>query len=425
MQSRQRGRALALGAGAVVAIDDATVAALSEECSTQVVQWRRQIHANPELGFEEFETAELSAEVLRRLGLDVQSGIASTGIVATLYGSHPGPTVALRADMDALPITEETGLPFKSGIEGRMHACGHDAHTAMLLGAATVLSKLRLQLHGNVKFILQPSEERMGGAIPMIKAGVLRDPDVEAIFATHIWPDVPYGCVHVHQGPTMASLDEFSICIHGRGGHVATPHKSVDAIYAAGRFVSGLQSIVSRELDPTDPVVVSVGRIEGGAAYNAIASEVSMRGTVRTVDPSLRQVIRDKIDDHLRGIAVSDRISYDYDYHFGYPPVINSAEMANFTHATATRVLGPARAKFAVKPSMVGEDFAYFAQEVPGAMYLLGVGDADIGCYPLHHSMFNFNEDILTVGVRMFAQLAVDFLESNSIGGLEVGMRVE
>jgi amidohydrolase len=302
----------------VVAIDDVTVAALSEECSTQVVEWRRQIHAYPELGFQEHKTAELSAGVLRDLGLDVQSGIASTGIVATLYGSRPGPTVALRADMDALPVIEETGLPFESRIEGRMHACGHDAHTAMLLGAATVLSKLRPQLHGNVKFIFQPSEERMGGARPMIEAGVLREPDVEAIFATHIWPDVPYGCVHVHRGPAMASLDEFSIRICGQGGHVATPHKSVDAISAAGFFISGLQSIVSRELDPTEPVVVSVGRIEGGTAYNAIASEVFMHGTVRTVDSDLRRIIRDKIEDHLRSLVISNKIKYHYDYHFGY-----------------------------------------------------------------------------------------------------------
>lgn len=406
----------------VVAIDDVTVAALSEECSTQVVEWRRQIHAYPELGFQEHKTAELSAGVLRDLGLDVQSGIASTGIVATLYGSRPGPTVALRADMDALPVIEETGLPFESRIEGRMHACGHDAHTAMLLGAATVLSKLRPQLHGNVKFIFQPSEERMGGARPMIEAGVLREPDVEAIFATHIWPDVPYGCVHVHRGPAMASLDEFSIRICGQGGHVATPHKSVDAISAAGFFISGLQSIVSRELDPTEPVVVSVGRIEGGTAYNAIASEVFMHGTVRTVDSDLRRIIRDKIEDHLRSLVISNKIKYHYDYHFGYPPVINSAEMADLVHATAKRVLGPTRAKFALKPSMVGEDFACFAREVPGAIYLLGVGDSDTGCYPLHHPKFNFNEDILATGVRMFVQIAVDFLQSGSTVRSEVGV---
>lgn len=407
-----------------MAINDAIITTLSERCSNQVVEWRRHIHAHPEPGFQEFETAELSARVLNRLGLDVRSGIASTGLEAVLWGAKPGPTVALRADMDALPIIEATGLPFASCVDGRMHACGHDAHTAMLLGAATVLSELRSELCGNVKFIFQPSEEQNGGAEPMIEAGVLQDPDVDAVFATHIWPDVPYGCVHVHRGPAMASLDEFSIRIYGQGGHVATPHKSVDAIAAAGFFISGLQSIVSRELDPTEPAVVSVGRIEGGTAYNAIASDVFLHGTVRAVNSSIRQIIRDKIDGRLRGLAASHGIRYDFDYHFGYPPVINSVEMAEFVYATALRILGPGRADFASKPSMVGEDFAYLARKVPGAIYLLGVGDSDKCCYPLHHPKFDFNEDILGIGVRILAQLAVDYLQTDGKGRSEVGMQI-
>ena len=405
-------------------IDDATVAALSEEYLSQVVEWRRRIHAHPELGFQEFRTTELSARVLESLGLDVRKDIATTGLTATLWGGRPGPTVALRADMDALPITEDTGLPFASSVKGRMHACGHDAHTAMLLGAATVLSKLRSQLRGNVKFILQPSEEQTGGAAPMIEAGVLRDPDVDAIFAAHIWPDVPYGCVHVHRGPAMASLDEFSIRIHGHGGHVATPHKSVDAIAASAFFVCELQAIVARELDPTEPGVLSVGCVEGGTVYNAIASEVSMRGTVRAVNPAIRQIVRNKINDHLRGLEASHGVKYDFDYHFGYPPVINSEEMADFVHATASRILGPDRAAFATKPSMVGEDFAFFVREIPGAIYLLGVGDSDTSHYPLHHPKFNFNEDILGLGVRMLAQLAADFLEIGTISRSEVSVQI-
>lgn len=397
-------------------IDDSTIAALSEECSNQVVEWRRKIHEHPEPGFRESHTAELSAQVLHRLGLDVRSGIASTGLTATVWGSRPGPTVALRADMDALPIAEDTGLPFASRVEGMMHACGHDAHTAMLLGAATVLSKLRSQMRGNVKFILQPSEERVGGAEPMIEAGVLRDPDVSAVFAAHVWPDVPYGCVHVHHGPAMASLDEFTIRIQGRGGHVATPHKSVDAIVATGFLISELQSVVSRELDPTEPAVVSIGRIEGGTVYNAIASDVSLHGTVRAVNPAIRTIIRDKMDDRLRGLAASHGISYDFDYHLGYPPVVNSAEMADLVHRTAARILGAQRSAFAVRPSMVGEDFAYFLQEVPGAIYLLGVGDSDTCCYPLHHAKFNFNEGVLGIGVRVLVQIAVDYLSMIGAG---------
>lgn len=387
------------------------VTALSQGCAGDVVAWRRQIHACPEIGFEEYKTAELAAQVLSQLGLEVKTGIAGTGIVATLRGALPGPTVALRADMDALPVVENTGLPFASTNPGVMHACGHDGHTAMLLGAATVLTQLRSELSGNVKFLFQPSEERTGGAAPMIAAGVLRDPDVSALFAAHLWPDTPFGNVQVHRGPAMASLDEFAVLIHGRGGHVATPHKSVDAIAAASAFVVGLQTIVSRELDPTEPAVVSVGKIEGGSAYNAIASEVLLRGTVRTVNPSLRQLIRDKMDSRLKGLAEGYGISYDLDYYFGYPPVINSAEMADFVVATAGRVVGRNNAGFVTRPSMVGEDFAYFAQEVPGAIYLLGVGDPNTCCHPLHHPRFNFDESILGVGVTLLVQLAVDYLE--------------
>lgn len=396
-----------------MAIDDAVIAALSEGCARDVVAWRRQIHAHPETGFEEFRTAELAAQVLRHLGLEVQTGVAGTGIVATLRGALPGPTVGLRADMDALPITEDTDLPFASTVPGVMHACGHDGHTSMLLGAATVLTGLRSKLAGNVRFVFQPSEERNGGAAPMIAAGALRDPDVDAMFAAHLWPDTPFGHIEVHRGPAMASLDEFAITIRGRGGHVATPHKSVDAIAAAAALVMDLQTIVSRELDPTEPAVVSVGRIEGGSAYNAIACEVLLRGTVRVVNPSLRKVICDKIEGRLRGLAESHGVSYDFDYHFGYPPVINSAEMADFVIATAGRVFGPDRAAYVTRPSMVGEDFAYFEQEVPGAIYLLGVGDSDTCCYPLHHPMFSFDESILGLGVRFLVQLAVDYLRSH------------
>lgn len=406
-------------------INDAVVASLSEECLSQVREWRRRIHAYPELGFEEFKTAELSVQILEGLGLEVRKDIAKTGLIATLWGERAGPTVAFRADMDALPITEETGLPYASRIKGKMHACGHDAHTAMLLGAATVLSKLRSRLRGNVKFIFQPSEEQIGGAAPMIEAGILRDPDVDAIFAAHIWPDVPYGSVHVHKGPAMASLDEFTIRIHGDGGHVATPHKSIDSITASAFLVCQLQSIVSRELDPTEPAILSVGRVQGGTAYNAIAPEVVMRGTVRAVNPSIRQIVRNKINDHLRGLEASYGVKCDFDYRFGSPPVINSKEMANLVYSTASRILGPDRAAFAEKPSMVGEDFTFFLQEVPGAIYLLGVGDSDTCRYPLHHPKFNFNDDVLGIGVRMFVQLAIDFLHRIGTGGLEVNIQGE
>lgn len=394
--------------------DQDIVLALCKEIENDVIQWRRQIHSYPELGFREFRTSQLVTQVLRDQGLEVRTGIAETGVEAILYGGKDGPTVALRADMDALRIGEETSLSFASKVSGVMHACGHDGHTAMLLGAATVLSRLRECLPGNVKFIFQPSEEQAAGALRMIEKGVLDNPPVDAIFAIHIWPDIPYGCIGVHCGPAMASLDEFSIKIHGRGGHVATPHRSSDVIAAAGFFLSQLQSIVSRELDPIEPVVVSVGRIDGGTAYNVIASELCMHGTVRTLNLSLRKVVKDKIEDRLRAIAIAHSITYDYDYHFGCPPVVNSFEMATLVRDAGVRVLGQNRSIFLENPSMAGEDFAYFLQRIPGAMVLLGAGDEKTCRFPLHHPRFAFNDSVLITGVRMLSEVAIDYLIQSS-----------
>lgn len=384
---------------------------LIDEVKSKVIEIRRAIHARPETGYEEFQTSKLAADVLASLGLDVRQGIAGTGIVGVLYGHGPGRTVALRADMDALPIAEDTGLEFASTVPGKMHACGHDGHVAMLLGAAMVLSRMRDVIRGNVKFIFQPSEERTGGALPMIEEGVLEDPHVDAVFAAHLWPDVPFGCVGVHHGPAMAALDEIHIEIYGKGGHVATPHKSIDAVVGAASFVLEVQSIISRETDPTEPAVVSIGQISGGTAYNAIADKVVLSGTVRVVNPDLREIMKKKIGDRLCGLQKSRGINYKFDYKFGYPPVINDSEMARFVQEMAGQVLGKDRAFQITRPAMVGEDFAYFLQRVPGAIFLLGVGDSTVGNYPLHHPKFMFNEDALGLGVQVLSQIAVSYLE--------------
>lgn len=384
---------------------------LVDEVKSKVIEIRRAIHAHPEIGYEEFETSKLAAEVLASLGLEVRTGIAGTGTVGVLYGREPGRTVALRADMDALPIAEDTGLEFTSTVPGKMHACGHDGHVAMLLGAAMVLSRMKDVIRGNVKFIFQPSEERTGGALPMIQEGVLEDPHVDAVFAAHLWPDVPFGCVGVHHGPAMAALDEIYIEIYGEGGHVATPHKSIDAVVGAASFILEVQSIVSRETDPTEPVVVSIGQISGGTAYNAIADKVVMSGTVRVVNPDLREIMKKKIGDRLRGLQKSYGIHYKFDYKFGYPPVINDYEMARFVQDVAGQVLGKDKAFQITRPAMVGEDFAYFLQRVPGAIFLLGVGDSTVANHPLHHPKFMFNEEILSLGVHVLSQIAVSYLE--------------
>lgn len=381
------------------------------EVMGRVIEIRRKVHAHPELGYEEHETSKLVSEVLEPLGLEVRTGVAGTGVVGVLHGRDTGHTVALRADMDALPITEDTGLAFSSTVPGKMHACGHDGHVAMLLGTAMVLSGLRDLIHGSVKFIFQPSEERTGGALPMIERGVLEDPDVDAIFAAHLWPDVPFGCVGVHEGPAMAALDEIHIEIYGKGGHVATPHRSIDAVLGAASFILELQSIVSREIDPTEPAVVSIGQVCGGTAYNAIADKVMLGGTVRVVNPDLRQVMEKKISDRLRGLQESYGIQHSFEYRFGYPPVVNDHEMARFVREVAGELLGRDKAFQIARPVMAGEDFAYYLERVPGAIFLLGIGDSSVGNHPLHHPKFMFNEDVLEVGVWVLSQIAVSYLE--------------
>lgn len=396
-------------------MDKGPVMACALEFAERVVEIRRQIHVRPELGFEETETAALVSRVLSEIGLEVTSGVAGTGVVGLLRGGRPGRTVGLRADMDALPITEDTGLAFASQIPGKMHACGHDGHVAMLLGAAMVLSRLRNDLEGNVKLIFQPSEERVGGAAPMIEAGVLENPHVDAIFAAHLWPDVPFGSVGVHYGPAMASLDEIEMEIRGRGGHVATPHKSVDAIVAAAFFISQLQSVVSRETDPTEPVVVGIGRIEGGTAYNAIADRVTMRGTVRVVNPELRKAMKDRIQERLCALDQALGTEHTFTYKFGYPPVVNNEQMADFVQKTAAGLFGEEKAVRLVRPSLVGEDVAYYLERVPGAIFLLGVGDGLICNHPLHHPGFAFNEDVLFSGVTLLSTIAMNYLSTKQV----------
>lgn len=389
---------------------DELIRSHAQQIADAVIGFRRQLHAHPEAGFQEVETGRLVSEVLESAGIEVTRGVGKTGVVGLLRGARSGRTVALRADMDALPIIEETGLPFASLVQGRMHACGHDGHVSMLLGAALVLSRIKEHLSGNVKFIFQPSEEQTGGAAPMIESGVLENPGVDAVFAAHLWPDVPFGSVGVHHGPAMASLDEIAVDIRGRGGHVATPHKSVDAIVAASFFVSQLQSIVSRETDPTEPAVVSIGRIEGGTAYNAIADRVSMKGTVRVVNPGLRAVMKDKIEGRLKALDEAFGVEHEFLYKFGYPPVVNNPRMADFVLKTAAGLLGEDHSMLLTRPSLVGEDVAYFLERVPGAIYLLGVGDGQSGSYPLHHPRFTFNEDILQTGVTLLSTIAFNYL---------------
>jgi len=377
------------------------------EIIDDVVRWRRQIHRHPEFGFEERETSALVERELRAAGIDVRR-VAVTGIVATLTGSKPGKTIALRADMDGLPIQEHPGLDFASEIPGAMHACGHDAHTAMLLGAAISLARERSELRGNVRFLFQPAEEGPGGARPMIEAGALRSPDVDMVAMLHVWPTLPAGSIGLRDGAMTASCDDFDIRIGGRGGHAGYPHNAVDTIPIAAEIVGALQTIASREIDPLKALVIAIGRIEGGYRRNVVADAATLQGTFRCLDESLRQSIPERIERIVAGICAAHRAKHEVEFVYGYPSVHNDA-------ALSAKVMEIARAVPQIDsvvelevPTMGAEDFAYFAQVVPGCMIRLGCASPDDPqAASLHSPDFHLDERALASGVALLRALAL------------------
>ncbi len=377
---------------------------LAEKIEDEVISLRREFHQNPELGFEEVETAKKVADYLTRLGLDVETGIARTGVVGILKGDLPGPVIALRADMDALPIIEKTGVEYASKVSGKMHACGHDGHMAMLLGTAKILSQLRSQLKGTVKFIFQPAEEGLGGAQPMIEEGVL-DPKVDAIFGIHLWPGYQSGTIVLKYGAMMAAPDHFILKIKGKGGHGSAPHETVDAIAVSAQVISALQQIVSRQITPTQPVVVSIGTINGGYRDNVIADEVKMTGTVRTLCPDLRDEIPRKMEEIIKGVTTAFGADYELEYKQLYPPIINDDKMVNLVKEVGEKVLGLEKVNVIKEPVMAGEDFAYFLEKVPGTFIHLGCSSGPETSYPLHNPKFNMDEKALISGVMTFCNL--------------------
>lgn len=379
----------------------------------EVVSLRRDLHQHPELAFAEKRTAQVVAEYLGRLGLQVTTGIAGTGVTGLLKGGRPGKTVALRADMDALPLTEETGLPFASVHPGTMHACGHDGHTAVLLGAAKVLAGLQEQLTGNVKFIFQPSEEKLpSGALALCEAGVLAG--VDAVFGLHLWPSVESGRIGVTYGPMMAAADYAYITIKGREGHGSTPHLAVDAGVVAAQVILGLQTIVSRQVDPLDQAVISVGTIHGGTAPNIIPGDVKLAVTVRTLVPEVRERVPQLIERTVKGITASAGAEYAFKYDFGLPPVINTDGLVELVEKTGQALLGQERVERLAKPVMGSEDFSYYLERVPGAFFWLGAKNESLGILPLaHHPKYNFDEATLETGVAILASVAAQFLSAH------------
>lgn len=383
-----------------------------EEMAPQFVETRRAFHRIPELGFEEHETAALVVEKLRALGLEPRTGVGGTGVVALIAGAHPGRTLMLRADMDGLPIEERTGLPFSSTHAGRMHACGHDAHIAMLLGAAEILLERRNEIRGAVKLVFQPAEEGLAGARAMIEDGVLADPPVDAAIGCHIWNTLPVGRVGVREGPLMANSDRVRITIEGQGGHGAMPHLSSDAIVAAGHVVTALQTVVSRRVSPLDPAVVTIGTISGGYKNNVIADRVEMDGTVRTFDEDLWRAMPGQIETVVAGICAALGVRGMVEYTRGYPIVVNDPEMTALVRGAARGAVGEERVVYP-EQSMGGEDMSFFLRAVPGCFFFVGSQNATKGATkPHHHPEFDVDEDALPTGVKVLVASALKYLSA-------------
>lgn len=375
-----------------------------------LVDWRRHLHQYPELGFKEHLTAEYVAKQLTDWGIDHQTGIAETGIVATIPGEQSGPVLAIRADIDALPIQEENSVSYRSRHDGVMHACGHDGHTAIALGTARYLAAHRQDFAGTVKLIFQPAEESPGGAKPMVEAGVLQNPEVDAIIGLHLWNNLPLGTVGVKSGPLMAAVDLFECTVQGKGGHGAMPHQTTDAVVVSAQIVTALQNIVARHVNPLDSAVVTVGQLHAGSVSNVIADTGFMSGTVRYFDPDLAALIEPRMEQIMAGICQSWGATYDLNYWRLYPPVINDAGIADLVRSIATTVVETPTGIVPNCQTMGGEDMSFFLQEVPGCYFFLGSANAEQGLtYPHHHPQFDFDESALAMGVEIFVRCVEKF----------------
>jgi amidohydrolase len=418
-----------VGQKAAPALLGERIDALARELEARVIAWRRDLHAHPELGNREFRTSKIVADHLQALGLEVQTGVAHTGVVGLLRGARPGPVIALRADMDALPVTEAVDLPFASKAKtqyngeevGVMHACGHDCHTAILMGLAELFARLRNDLAGTIKFVFQPAEEgapegEEGGAKLMIEQGVLENPAPEAIFGLHVTSVLNTGIIGYRPGPAMASADNFYITVQGRQTHGAMPWRGVDSIVTAAQVVLGLQTVVSRQIDTTrEPSVVTIGAIRGGVRENIIPDTVHMKGTIRTFAEDLREEIHERVKSTAEGIACACRAHAQVEVKRGYPVTVNDAALTEWSTGTLSRVAGPG---LVLMHKITGaEDFSYFQQRIPGFFYFVGVTpqDQDAGEAPANHSpRFYVDEAALLLGLRSLGQLAADYLEAHA-----------
>jgi amidohydrolase len=432
MLLRRRGALLFLPALALAALPgqaqkadglDARIEQEVQRVTPQIIELRHKIHLNPELSNRETQTAALVAEYLKGLGLEPRTGIAKTGVVALLKGGKPGPLIAVRADMDALPVTEETDLPFRStkrdtflGQEvGVAHACGHDVHTTSLLGTAAVLAAVKQDLPGSILFIFQPAEEgappgEKGGASLMLEEGVFKDKPVAA-FALHSFPDLEVGQIGYNAGPTYAAVDQFRIKIKGKQSHGAYPHQGIDPIVIGSEAVMMLQTIRSRYLPPLEPSVITVGIFRGGERFNIIPGEVTLEGTVRTYNKAVQDEIERRMREMLDGITRANGASFELEYQRNAPATVNDPALSQAVQPLLERILGAGNVKI-VEPTMGGEDFSYFANVVPGFYYRLGVVKPGTTSGGLHTPTFRADDSAVPVGIRTMSRLLADYLTS-------------
>lgn len=376
-----------------------------------MVEWRRYLHRHPELSFREHRTSAWIAEKLEAWGLEVRRGAAGTGLIARLTGGRPGRTIALRADIDALPIQDEKTSEYASSVPGVMHACGHDGHTAELLAVARYYSLHREETAGTRVFLFQPAEEMLpGGAVGMIADGALDG--VDAVYGVHLWTPFPSGTAATRPGPFMASPDEFEVEIVGKGGHGGLPHQSVDALVAGAHLVVALQTIVSRNVDPLESAVVSVGMLNAGSARNVIAERCTLAGTVRTFTPEARARIRHRIEEVARHVGAMHGAEVKVTYYEGYPPVVNDADEAERFFRVASSILDPGDVR-RCDGIMAGEDFSYYLRERPGCFFFVGAGAEDGSSAPHHHPRFDIDEKAMLTAAKLLVGVADDSAEDD------------
>jgi amidohydrolase len=375
-----------------------------------MVAWRRHLHANPELSGQEYETREFLLKQLSEMGIKTTTFTTHAGIVATIDGCRPGRVIALRADMDALPIMEANNVSYRSKRDGVMHACGHDSHMATLLGTGLALQQSRDKWPGTVKLLFQPAEEDAphGGAPKMIADGALEG--VDAIFGLHVWPELSYGDIGITRGPLMASSDPFSLKLIGAGAHAGAPHQGTDAIMMSADVLTALSRIIHRRIDPRETATISVGTIHGGERYNVVAKEVVLEGTVRCLNETIRRQIPANIRQMAEGICAGYGGSYVLDYKWGYPSLCNSMEEASMVILTASKFLGADCVKTTLKPALGAEDFAFYTQKVPGAFFFLGCATKDSPLRPLHNDSFDFDERAMYIGAQILEETTLTAL---------------